>query len=372
MPFHSQTSSLRSRVTPGRLVHDRLARRGQPVDERRLADVREADDRDRPEEPGCWTSGVSVVSLMRRGRVPRPAELVHLDEEVARARGSAARSPRRPRDSPCPPRQALEAHGSPHATETGCEVAGLHSCEPWIAAGTTGTSSCSATIAAPGCTCPGHAAPLARALDEEAERVAVADDLAHQPDRLAVGLAAAHGDRPEAADQLAEPRDAVGLDLGHVVDRPRRQHAERGGSIQEKWLNARTTPPVARHPLGAVVRAAASAAGRAVPIVYAADRPDGVGARSCAPALRDDELLDPRDDVVDRELGRVDLIGVLGRPHRAASLSSRSAQVGGERVGADLRPLDRAAARAHAAVGDEVDLDLARRARRPCRCRGPR
>ena len=32
----------------GRLVHDRGARRRQPVDERRLADVREADDRDRP------------------------------------------------------------------------------------------------------------------------------------------------------------------------------------------------------------------------------------------------------------------------------------------------------------------------------------
>ena len=50
MPFHSQTSSLRSRVTPGRLVDDRGARSGQPVDERRLADVREADDRDRARE----------------------------------------------------------------------------------------------------------------------------------------------------------------------------------------------------------------------------------------------------------------------------------------------------------------------------------
>ena len=50
LPAHSQTSSLRSRVVPCRLVHDRRARRGQPVDERRLADVREADDRDRPDQ----------------------------------------------------------------------------------------------------------------------------------------------------------------------------------------------------------------------------------------------------------------------------------------------------------------------------------
>ena len=34
----------------GRLVDDRLARAGQPVDERRLADVREADDGDRAEQ----------------------------------------------------------------------------------------------------------------------------------------------------------------------------------------------------------------------------------------------------------------------------------------------------------------------------------
>ena len=33
-----------------RVVHDRRARRGQPVDERRLADVREPDDRDRADQ----------------------------------------------------------------------------------------------------------------------------------------------------------------------------------------------------------------------------------------------------------------------------------------------------------------------------------
>ena len=45
-PFHSVVSSLRSRVIPGPLVDDRLARLREPVDERGLADVRVADDRD--------------------------------------------------------------------------------------------------------------------------------------------------------------------------------------------------------------------------------------------------------------------------------------------------------------------------------------
>ena len=50
-PFHSHSSALRSRVTPASLVDDRLAPAAEPVDQRRLADVRKADDRD-PREPG--------------------------------------------------------------------------------------------------------------------------------------------------------------------------------------------------------------------------------------------------------------------------------------------------------------------------------
>ena len=45
-PFHSVSISLRSRVIAGALVHDGLARAGEAVDERGLADVRVADDRD--------------------------------------------------------------------------------------------------------------------------------------------------------------------------------------------------------------------------------------------------------------------------------------------------------------------------------------
>src|SRR5437867_3059171 len=59
----------------------------------------------------------------------------------------------------------------------------------------------------------GHTGALARALDEEAERLAVAYDLAHQPHRFSVGLAAPYREGPERADQLTETRHAVCLDL---------------------------------------------------------------------------------------------------------------------------------------------------------------
>ena len=90
----------------------------------------------------------------------------------------------------------------------------------------TGTSSWSATIPAPGIASPGHAVLLPRAFDEEPERVALADDLAHRANRLAVGLAAAHRARAEGADQLAEAEVAVDLALREEVDRPRAARAE--------------------------------------------------------------------------------------------------------------------------------------------------
>ena len=45
VPLRDQLLAVARRAL--RLVHHRLARRGEPVDQRRLADVREADDRDR-------------------------------------------------------------------------------------------------------------------------------------------------------------------------------------------------------------------------------------------------------------------------------------------------------------------------------------
>src|SRR5262249_46013759 len=69
----------------------------------------------------------------------------------------------------------------------------------------------------------GDAGLLPRAFDEDAERVAVVHDLAHPPHRVAIGLAATHRDRPERADELAEPGHTVSLDLGEKVEGTRRR-----------------------------------------------------------------------------------------------------------------------------------------------------
>ena len=71
-----------------RLVHDRGARRGEAVDERRLADVREADDRHRAEQlfahsggvspggrPRAWTSASQSKSTLIRRSISRLASL---------------------------------------------------------------------------------------------------------------------------------------------------------------------------------------------------------------------------------------------------------------------------------------------------------
>ena len=53
------------------------------------------------------------------------------------------------------------------------------------------------------------------------------------------------------------------------------------------------------------------------------------------------------DDLVDREVRRVDQLGVLGGLHPRGVALVAGAQVGGERVGAELGPLGEAAAGAH-------------------------
>ena len=57
-------------------------------------------------------------------------------------------------------------------------------------------------MAAPGCALPSYAGVLPRALDEEPERVPVADDLPHRPDGVAVGLASANGEGAEEPHEL--------------------------------------------------------------------------------------------------------------------------------------------------------------------------
>ena len=201
------------------LVHDGGARAGQPVDQRRLADVREADDRDRSEQARHRAGGTASAAAARARASGRASP---------RAAGARARSRRRPPGIPsrsgAAPRSRI---GSPQATEAGWKLPGRQYCVPWIAAASTGTSSWSATIAAPGCAVAGNAAALPRPLDEEPERVRPRARPRASGGRLAVGLAAPHRERAEGADQLAEPGDAVRLDLGDVVDRARAERRRR-------------------------------------------------------------------------------------------------------------------------------------------------
>ncbi len=134
-------------------------------------------------------------------------------------------------------RHAVEGHRLAPRDRDGLEAAGPPACVPWIATGTTGTSSCRATIAAPACTGPGTPERCRVPSTKRPSAWPSRDDLTHRPHRLTVGLAAPDGEAAERADQRAEPRRAVRLDLRHVVDRcagSRRRAPP--GRASEKWL----------------------------------------------------------------------------------------------------------------------------------------
>ena len=97
-----------------------------------------------------------------------------------------------------------------------------------------------------------NTAELPRPFREETERVTVAHRLAHQPHRLAIRFAAADGDRSEAADQLAEPRHAMRLDLREEVDGPRRGGAHHGRVDPVEVVEGEHDAAGARDPLDAV------------------------------------------------------------------------------------------------------------------------
>src|SRR5512133_3194532 len=68
------------------------------------------------------------------------------------------------------------------------------------------------------------------------------------------------------------------------------------------------------------------------------------------------QLFDLRDHVLDVEIGGVDLVRVLSRPHPGGVALVAKAQVSGKHVRPDLGPLGQAAVGAHRAVGVQVDL----------------
>ena len=87
-------------------------------------------------------------------------------------------------------------------------------------------------MAAPGIAVPGTPVFTARSLDEDAQHLAGAGDLAHHPHGFAIGLAATHGEGAEKAQQLGQTRSAHDLGLRQEVDAARAAGAE-GGRIDE-------------------------------------------------------------------------------------------------------------------------------------------
>ena len=219
-PFHSQTSSLRSRVVPCVSCTTAWRGRGQPVHERRLADVREPDDRHGAFEldgGAAHSGGVDAGRTALRVDVREPVE-EHVDAPLdlgGRLLVAAAAL-----------RQPFEAHRLAERDRARGEVAE----PPELRAVDRDRDDrhvlLDATIAAPGCALPGPPELQPRPLDEQADDTAAACRLAHQPHGVAVGLAATDGDRAVPADEPAEPRKAQHLGLRDEADVARRQDAE--------------------------------------------------------------------------------------------------------------------------------------------------
>ena len=253
MPFQSQRSSLRSRVTPGRLVHDRGTRLRQPVDEGRLADVREADDRDRPGDPDRFAARSlersplihdwSRVARRRRDPGGRPSRcIVHQPVQEPpdlrlHQHAMPPCSPCRPsggrRTSSARPTRSRRAGSSPAAT----------SASRGSRPGRSGRPPGAPPSPLPAGPRPGR--PSAAACPRRTARAPCpsATMLPHRAHRLAIRLAAADGEAAEGADERPETRDAMRLDLRHVVEDAWARGAEDDGSSQLKWFDATTIPP---------------------------------------------------------------------------------------------------------------------------------
>src|SRR3954452_21358153 len=67
---------------------------------------------------------------------------------------------------------------------------------------------------------------LPRPLREHAQRIAAPHDVAHDADRLAIGLTTTHGRRPEEPDERADDRVVVRLLLRDVVEGSRHDGTE--------------------------------------------------------------------------------------------------------------------------------------------------
>ena len=264
----------------------------------------------------------SGSSLMRRCRAARAAERVHLDEPVPELTQLGARSPPRPRGSPCAPRGSPSKRiGSPHATETGCQLPDAPGCEPWIAAGTTGTPSWSATIAAPGCTLPARrsAAASPRRRDPSAS-----------PSRTTsrIRRTASRSDSPRRTENVPKlrmswPRPgmrcASTFAMKWIVRGAR--GAERGRIDPVEVVEGEHDAALPRHALDAVD----AQRHEELDDRLHRDAADAqTASRGSCRLPRPDERLDAVDDLLDARVRRVDLDRVGRGRMLCASRSSRS------------------------------------------------
>ena len=240
----------------GRLVDDGRAGLRQPVDERRLADVREADDRDRAGDPP--TGSGRARSLVHAGHWLRRAAS---PSGPARARASRRASPRgggsppgRAPTPPCSPSRPSAAPRTSSARPTRSRPAGGCPASTSASRGSRPGRSARPPGARPS---PLRAAPRpgrpsagacprrrarARAPRARSRRIVRTASRSDSPRRT--------GKQPKRADERAEPGNAVRLDLGHVVDRcaGSRRRAPRGRATRSGSTRRRTRRRAARDP----------------------------------------------------------------------------------------------------------------------------
>ena len=176
---------------------------------------------------------------------------------------------------------------------------------------------------------------------------------------------------PCQCEEPPDPGHAPELDLGDVVDVAGRQSADERDVGPREMVDGEDAAALAGDPVEPV-GAGAGEQEREPPDPLPRRLPRKVAVVAGHHATRAlNELLDPRDHLVDAEVVVSIRTASCGRLHPRVVGLVAQLEVGRERVRADVRPLGLAAARAHRRVGLEVDLHLGLGAR-PCRCRGPR
>ncbi len=352
----------------GLCVHDRLARRGQAVDERRLADVREADDGDRADERAkplllaadalcarrCAPVAYHVAPSGTGGRARRgrPAAIDDCAKRCSRrssesSRSVASRTDGRPSKRSC----------SPNANVTGCQGSRTSRCVPCTTAGIDRRALGERDHHRSGLHVAHLLGRLARALDEHPEQAALAQDVARGAHGRDVARASAHGeDAAVAEERLERGAHLEQLRLRHPADRAIEHGAVQdripGGHVVRREHDGTDRAARARCRRRGCGRRARKGGPKvclnAIQVRSGVQKPNSLAMRGDAVSSACAALPRELDDAID------DLVGARARSSRPGSRRPRAAS-GADRAG-------RAACSACAAVASP-DSSLRRRAR---------